>query len=169
MLQLDNPERLHIGRQLAAHRTALGVSAEAMASVDKGHSLMEIGWTEGADMPSVLRIRRWHWIMIEAYEALAHPADASVPFREQWFTTRHDQLLHRHVMAAGRRSAWWWGAARTPRGAGAFCYYCNTLIHAYDLGRGVTHPVRLSVMNHRAEHVAALLHVTTTPHGRKRT
>ena len=58
---------------------------------------------------------------------------------------------------------------RTDAGTGAYCYVCNTLIHAYDLTRGATHPVRLAVMNHRAGHAAEVLGITETKNGRTRT
>lgn len=169
MLQLDNPEHVHIGRALREHRDALGVTESAMAAAGGEGSRQELMWMVQAAQLSVLRIRRFHWLLIEAYEALDPPVRAPGPLREQWFTTRHDQVLHHQALGSGRRTAWWWGASRTPRGAGAFCYVCSTLIHPYDLGRGATHPVRLAVMNHRAAHVADLIGVTATPNGRNRT
>lgn len=169
MALLDNPEHLHIGRQLVAHRDALGVTAGMLERVAGHGDVLDIRWIEQATEPSILRIRRYHWLVIEAYEAQDVKPAVSVGFREQWFTSPRDATLHHQILSGGRRTAWWWNAARTERGAGAFCYVCNTLIHAYDLTRGMTHPARLAVMNHRAGHVAALLGITETRNGRNRT
>lgn len=168
MLQLDNPERVHVGRQLELHYRHLGISDGEMEQALGNGSAIELKWMVGAVDLSILRIRRFHFAMIEAYERAATRIEQPVPYREQWFTTVRDNQLHDQVAAGGRRTAWWWGASRTQRGAGALCYVCDVLIHPYDLGRGVTHPVRLAVMNHRAQHVAQLIGATTTAHGRKR-
>lgn len=169
MATLDNPERIHIGRALTAHAANLGIGPAALEEA-AGHSAQaEMRWIAAAAEPTVLRIRQYHFILIEAYEAARTRTEVPVPFREQWFTTDLDNVLHTGVLATGRRTAWWWGASRTPEGTGAYCYVCSALIHAYDLTRGATHPVRLAVMNHRAKHVAELIGATETKHGRKRT
>lgn len=169
MTVLDNPERAHIGKALDAHRIALGIHEAEIRQFAPEFDAAELAWLYSTLEPSILRIRRFHYALMEVYERLPTPTAVPVPFREQWFTTRHDQLLHSNVLMSGRRTAWWWGARRTERGTGAYCYVCDTLIHPYDLGRGVTHPVRFAVMQHRAGHVARLIGVTETRNGRART
>lgn len=168
MLTLDNPEQTHIGKALLAHSLALGVTLKSLEREAGADSRMELQWLFQAPEPSVLRIRQFHWWVIEAW-GKTEPRPYTVgAFREQWFTTRNDQVLHQQVLSGGRRAVWWWGGARTARGSGALCHVCNELIHTYDLGRGITHPGRLKVMNHRGKHVAALLGIAATRNGRRR-
>lgn len=168
MFQLDNPEHTHVGRALQKHAEALTVTMGMLERFAGPGGKSELEWSIAAHDLSVLRIRRFHWVLIEAFEHLDNKPPTSMGFREQWFTTSNDQVLYHNVLASGRRAVWWWGGARTERGSGAVCWLCNELIHTYDLGRGVTHPVRLAVMNHRAKHIADLLGITSTRNGRKR-
>lgn len=169
MPEFENPEGTHIGHQLARHCEVLGVSMVDLIAVAGEGSSPELGWITECRELSVDRIRRFHFLMTEAIARKAARPRLSVPFREQWFTTRNDGALHQGVLDKGRRTAWWWGAARTERGTGAYCYVCEQLIHAYDLGRGVTHPVRLAVMRHRAQHIRVLLGQVDTMRQRERT
>lgn len=157
MAEFDNVENTHIGNALAQHCALLGVAMKDLIKVAGADSGVELSWVLGAHDLSVERLRRFHYLELEAYQRSEHPAKVTGAIREQWFTTRNDASLYRQVLAKGRRSAWWWGAARTERGTGAYCYLCEQVIHTYDLTRGITHPGRVAVMAHRGRHLKQLL------------
>lgn len=152
----------HVGRALVRHRLALGVERDAMIRHAGPGMDHQVRWIENAACPSVLRLDWWHYTMIEAYEALDDPPPVPAGQREQWWSDEIDTDLWHAASLRRRTVSWWWAPRRAPQGTGALCYLCDTLIHPYDIGRGVTRPVRLAVMTHRATHISVLPDGTTT-------
>lgn len=147
-----NPERIHIGRALREHRNRLGVSDQDMLTANAEIGMLDVRFAENAQNTSLRMIRWYHDQVIVAYQASAQHPENSIGEREQWWTTRFDYQLWDAAISRHRGVFWWWNPRKTPRGTGAYCYLCDTLIYTYDIGRGVTHNVRLAVMEHRAEH-----------------
>jgi len=160
---IPNPEGKAIGALLRVHRELLGVSDDDMIRHGGLGAWWDLKWTQNAAAPSELRVRHYYTVVREAIEHAAAPLTVPTCQAEQWYSTDRDTALCEKVWATGRRVAWWWGIRRTSRGAGAECYVCNTLIHAYDITRGMTHPARVSVMHHRADHVSELIQAAKRP------
>lgn len=145
-------EPVHVGRRIAAHREELGVTLDEMkrqVSVPKVHSLLR---AERAERPQVYDIEVHHQAMIACWvESETAPA-MQLARREQWYATGFDADLWNMAKIISPSVTWWWGVKSADGVRGAWCHLCSILIHSYDVGRGVTRPVRLSVMHHRFEH-----------------
>lgn len=150
-----NAERTHIGRALINHREGFGVTlADLIANAAPGEDNY-LRWTERAARPSVLRLNWWHYLFSMALENKEMTVTPAVGWREQWWANEHDTRLHTQAMRERKGVQWWWQPRRTSEGNGALCYVCGDLIHLFDVARPVTPPVRVSVMEHRAQHIIA--------------
>lgn len=147
-----NPQQLHIGRALKTHRQYLGVSDLEMNEAIKPNTYFEVRFVENAQRAALRGIRWYHDAVMRAYTTAATPRDTTVGEREQWWSDGFDHYLWDEAVRAHRGVHWWWNPRVTQRGAGAYCYLHDALIYTYDIGRGLTHNVRLAVMEHRAEH-----------------
>lgn len=146
----------HVGVAIMAHRMSLGVELrDLIAAADTGRDL-DIKFVEAAKKPSVTMIERHHAALMTAYLTAGTIPDVQVPRREQWWTTREDFALWHTVLETWPAVRWWWGIRRGEDGAGAYCYVCSGYLRTYDVGRGVTGPVRRCVMEHRHQHITDL-------------
>ena len=163
MPAVPNPEGKPIGPLLKAHRLALGVSDEDMIAQGGQGLWWELKWTQNAQRPSELRVRQYYVVVRDVLEQRDARPDVPMCQVEQWYATDYDTALCERARGNDRRVMWWWGVRRTSHGAGAQCYVCNALIHAYDIGRGMTHPARVSVMHHRAGHIQEMIAAAKRP------
>lgn len=150
-----NPQNLHIGRALKTHRQYLGVTDLELNEAIKPTTYFEVRFIENAQRAALRGIRLYHDWTMTAYAVCAQPTACPVGEREQWWSDTFDRLLWQDAQGSHRGVHWWWAPRQTRRGAGAYCYLHDALIYTYDIGRGVTHNVRLAVMEHRAEHYLA--------------
>ena len=150
-----NPEHIHIGRALKEHRNTLMVSDQDMIKVHTGGAMLDVRFAENAQNASLRVIRWYHDLVIQAYQSSTRSDETSIGEREQWWSTTFDYQLWDAAISRHRGVFWWWNPRKTQRGTGAYCYLHDQLICTYDIGRGVTHNVRLAVMEHRAEHYLA--------------
>jgi hypothetical protein len=150
-----NPERLHVGRALKAHRELLGLSPDQLLAVAPANSGHDVRWCERAANLDEQVIRWYHNIAMDACKLAGAGTQLAFGQREQWWTTAFDDQLWHRAMIERRGVYWWWAPRATPRGTGALCYLCDSLIHTYDIKNGATHPMRAAVMTHRCGHHAA--------------
>jgi hypothetical protein len=148
-----NPEHIHIGRALKTHREMLHVDDAALAKALGEAGYVGFRFAEAAVIPSIRVIRWYHGGVLTAFKQRPGGSTVSMGLREQWWATEADSALCRAAYDRHPRSRWWWAPRKTERGAGAYCYVCDTLIHPYDVGHDVTHNARLAVMEHRAAHI----------------
>lgn len=145
-------ELVHVGAAIKAHREFLGVPLDEVkrrVSVARVHGVLRV---ERARRPAVADIETHHQAMIACWvESETAPA-VQLARREQWYATEFDTDLWNLAKIISPSVAWWWGVKSGDGVRGAWCHLCGFLIHSYDVGRGVTRPVRLSVMHHRFEH-----------------
>lgn len=150
---MRDPKGEHIGRALEQHRRSLGVTIEQMTDATEVDSIT-LRAIEVAPEPTDSKLRVWWTVLDKALTEDQRNRDTRpAARREQFYTTDADEALFNAAVRRRPGVYWWWGSARTARGTGAVCYLCGTLFHTYDIGRGVTFPVRLSVMRHRADHL----------------
>lgn len=150
-----NAERTHIGRAIVAHREQFGITAaDLIVNCGPGEDNY-LRWTERASRPSMLRLNWWHFLFSMALETKELTVSPAVGWREQWWANEHDTALFQAATRERKGVQWWWAPRRTSEGNGALCYVCGNLIHLFDVARPVTPPVRISVMEHRAQHIIA--------------
>lgn len=150
-----NAEKTHIGRALIKHRETWGIPlAELIANAAPGEDNY-LRWTERAARPSILRLNWWHFLFSMALENADLVVPPVVGLREQWWANEHDTVLLQTAMRTRKGVQWWWQPRRSKDGNGALCYVCDELICTFDVARPVTPPVRVAVMEHRAQHIIA--------------
>jgi hypothetical protein len=142
----------HLGAGVKAHREMLGVPFDALkayVSVGRVHGLLRV---ESAARPAVAHIEIHHQAMLMAWVESETAPGVQLAKREQWYANEYDEGLWVAAKALNPAVTWWWGVRSQDRARGAWCHLCSALIHSYDVGRGVTRPVRLAIMNHRFDH-----------------
>lgn len=143
----------HVGKAITTHRIALGVQLRHVIEAAGPGTDTVIKFVEAAKRPSAEMIERHHAAMMAAYTAHGTTTDVQVPRREQWWATVEDVHLWFSTLTGWPSVRWWWGIRRGEDGAGGYCYVCSQMIRTFDVGRGVTAPVRRAVMQHRFEHI----------------
>ena len=161
---MDDPyEDARVGAHLREHRTYLGVEREEMIGERPRTDWAALRFVERAQRPASHLVEAHHAALMAAY--VGAPGARPVPLarREQWYATPADKALWDRVMEDNPRVSWWWGVTRNTASRGAFCYLCNTLIHGYDVGRGLTARARYAVMDHRLRHITNTIAATAAP------
>lgn len=146
----------HVGVAISAHRIALGVRLRDVITAAGVGMDTAIKFVESAKRPSPAMIERHHAALMAAYVTAGTTTDVQVPRREQWWATEQDVALWHASLTAWPSVRWWWGIRRDAEGQGAYCYVCSSMIRTFDVGRGVTGPVRRAVMDHRYGHIINL-------------
>ena len=146
----------HVGTAIAGHRIALGVQLRHVIEAAGPGTDTQIKFVEAAKRPSPDMIERHHAALMAAYTAHGTTADVQVPRREQWWVTPEDVALWHGALIDYPSVRWWWGIRREQGGQGGYCYCCSEMIRTFDVGRGVTAPVRRAVMDHRYQHIVNL-------------
>lgn len=145
-----------VGAQIKEHRLFLGVGfPQLLRAADPGKDEI-FRFVEKAQRPAIKLIEEHHTALMAAYAAGGTTPDVPLARREQWLSTGQDQILWRQAMTSNPRVVWWWGVRSDTGPRGAWCHLCGSMIHGYDVGRGLTAPARKAVMAHRLEHIRDL-------------
>jgi hypothetical protein len=149
-------EDRQVGAHLRAHRERLGVARSELIAAYTDGSDQDVRFAERAEHPALRVIERYHTALMAAY--VGAPGRFVVPLarREQWYATEADTALWQQAMQASPAVVWWWGVRSQTSPRGAWCHLCNTMIHGYDVGRGMTARARKAVMAHRLQHISTL-------------
>lgn len=145
-----------VGAAIMAHRIALGVSFGELVTAGGPGTDQTFRFVERADHPSILMIERHHAALMQAWPAATGGRRVQLPRREQWYATEEDMGLWHRAMATSATVGWWWAARNEQERRGVLCHLCSEIVHGYDVGRGVTAPVRKAVMAHRMIHITEL-------------
>jgi hypothetical protein len=149
-------EDAHIGRLLAGHREAMGISQTQLGR-ELGHrGTYRAQHIENQALPAYEEVEEHHQGLIEAFMVAGSPKGYSLARREQWWATATDLAMWQAASEINPPVVWWWGTRGTTGERGAYCNLCQALIHGYDSGRGMTRRARLGVMAHRLRHIHAL-------------
>lgn len=144
------------GELIKAHRTALGVSfPELLRAAGPGMD-EAFRFVEKAQRPAIEMIETHHAALMAAYVGAADAHLVPLARREQWYATSQDAVLWQLAMESNPRISWWWGVRHHDAPRGAWCHLCGSVIHRYDVGRGMTSRARKAVMRHRLEHIEEL-------------
>lgn len=147
----------HVGKLLAGHRDALGLSVEQLGAELGTRGTNQVFNIEHHHQPSYAEIEHHHQGLMEAFVHAGTPKPIGLARREQWWATASDMALWQAAAEANPPVNWWWGTRNGESGRGAWCNLCSELIHGYDSGRGMTKRARMGVMTHRLLHIHALI------------
>lgn len=156
---MDDPyphEDAHVGKLLAEHRDAIGISLAELASCLGKHGLRVAHKIENHPLPSYGEVEDHHQALLECFPLYGGPKPMSLARREQWWATAADVAMWQAAAEANPPVQWWWGTRGLTGERGAYCNLCQSLIHGYDSGRGMTRRARIAVMHHRLKHINAL-------------
>lgn len=142
-----------VGASIKAHRSALGVLLSDLINEAGPGSETILRHVERATRPAVHLIEQHHTALMAAYVTGGHTPAVPLARREQWYANEHDTALWIEASRINPRVSWWWGVRSNAVPRGAWCYLCESLIHGYDVGRGMTKRARKAVMAHRLEHL----------------
>lgn len=142
----------HVGKAIKAHRELLEITFEQLVASDDRSDTKTLAFAERAPLPSIEVVERHHRALIDAVEIKGPTRITQKCRREQWWTTDLDMELWRRASDLSPAVVWWWGIRLKSGERGAWCYLCRSLIHGYDVGRGVTAAARKAVMDHRMDH-----------------
>lgn len=151
----------HAGKLLAAHREAHGVTLAQLARAMGQSRTREAEFIEKNARPPYMDVEAHHDALMDAWVTAARDKPFSLARREQWWATAADMSLWQHAMERAPQVQWWWGTRGKTGERGAWCNVCQTMIHTYDTGRGVTRNARRAIMVHRLAHINQLIAANT--------
>ncbi|HEX3513850.1 MAG TPA: hypothetical protein VHT26_07615 [Trebonia sp.] len=150
-------EDAHVGELLAGHREALGITQAQLATELGPRGIHVARHIEASALPAYGEVEDHHQALLEVFPLYGGTRPMSLARREQWWATAADAAMWQRAAEANPPVQWWWGTRGLTGERGAYCNLCQSMIHGYDSGRGMTRRARIAVMDHRLKHVNALI------------